>query len=290
VTGTWERPVPPTATATADCPLIRLSDTLSVTLIADGSTPLRVELPKELLADESALVWKIEPVGAAEVRELAPGSGRWQQSFRLSPFLNGDPLPLTFNPIRVNGVEVPVNPLMVKVETSIRSPTAADARPVTDIEPLPPPTPTGFSPGFYLPVLCAAVFIAAVAVVLLRRRRKPVPLTSHEWANRRLTELEATPLPATSVIDGIVDVIRGYLARRFQLTVDPLTTVELLRTADAAGVWDADTRAAVGSILEACDGVKYSGRTPGPEQCRDWCERTRAAVNGWTTPPPISPA
>jgi hypothetical protein len=283
-----EAHVPPTAAVTADRPVIRLSDTLTVTLSVDGPPPLRVELPTSLLTAETALDWKVEPVGRATLR-TTPAGDRWEQVYHLSPFVPGEAVPLAFQPVRVSGLDVLPNPLSIKVETVISAAKADDARPVTEIEPLPPPPaqPPPVGPAFAVGVM--AVFVAAV-VYALRRRRQPKPVSADEWCRRRLAKLDADSgaerLGPTAFVDGIAGVVRGYVARRFHLTADPLTTPELLAAGDAAGVWAPDTRAAVAAILEACDRVKFAGQTPTPDDCRELSGRVRTAIDNWPLPSP----
>jgi hypothetical protein len=53
----------PTVTVTTSATALRLSDAAELTLTAGGPAPLRVELPKELLAPETAVGWQLVPVG-----------------------------------------------------------------------------------------------------------------------------------------------------------------------------------------------------------------------------------
>lgn len=270
--------VPPTAAVTADRTAVRLSDTLTVTLTVEGPSPLQVELSKTLLTDEAAPLWKIELVGGATVR-TDPAGDHWQQVFRLSPFVPGEAVPLAFRPVRVSGAEVPLDPLNIKVETVITTAKVDDARPVTEIEQLPPSSAEPFTAGPVIAVGVTTAFAAAVAFSVIRHRRKPKPVSADEWVRRRLAELD--PNSGVKYADGIADAVRGYLARRFHLTADPYTTPELLAAGDTAGAWAADTRAAVAEILGTCDRVKFAGRMPTADECRVLGEQTRALIDGW---------
>lgn len=279
---------PITAHLTADRTALRLSETLSVTLTVQGPDPLRVEPITDPLIDVSAAVWKIDPDGPVVRTAGADGTTRWEQVYRLSPFVPGNEIPVTFRPVRVSGVEVAVPPLTVRVTTSLTAPVPDDVRPVTGVQSLPPPSverPVG--PLFALAV--ALVIIAAAVLTFFRRRRATVAVSPQEWAVTQLdafdADLNAGRRPAASTAGRLTDVIRGYLSRRFGLTVDPYTTEELLRAGDRAAVWTTDGRAVVASVLESCDRAKYAGQDFSGDECLRCSRAVRSLVLDWPTPP-----
>lgn len=280
--------MPPAVALTADRTSVRLSDAVLVTLTADGPAPLRVELQREVLSPEAAAVWKIEPVGPAVITDRDGGTARWEQTFRLSPFVPGDAVPLAFNPVRVADTSLTPNPLAVAVETSLGRADANDARPVTEIEQLPAAAADG--PAFVLAAMAAVVigFVGAVVVALLRRRRVPPPVSALELATRRLETLEVdrrvNRISAVQFVDGVSDVLRGDLSRRFGLPADKLTTAEILAAGDRATGWPPDTRAAVGDVLDRCDRVKFAGHVPSLDEC----DRLSADVRQLVANPPPS--
>jgi hypothetical protein len=271
----------PSVRATADQPVLRLSDTLTVVVTADGPAPLRVEPPKDLLAPEAALVWKVEPLGPAALTDRGADQ-RWQQAYKLSPFVPGEKVPVTFNPFRVNGTDQTPDPLAVKVETSLQTAKADDARPVTDIELLPAVPSAGFGWGLGLTAAVVGLFLVAVLAALLRHRAKPKAVPPTEWALAELDALDPDRLTPRELTDGLTATVRGFVGRRFALAPDPFTTAELLAAADAAGVWSADTRSRVSAVLEACDRVKYAGYAATADECRQWWDELRGAIVGWT--------
>jgi hypothetical protein len=270
----------PSVRATADQPAVRLSDTLTVVVTADGPAPLRVDPPKDLLAPEAALVWKAEPLGPATLTDRGADQ-RWQQAYKLSPFVPGEKVPVAFNPFRVNGADLTPEPLTVKVETSLQSAKAEDARPVTDIELLPPLPSAGFGWGLGLTAGVVGLFLAAVLAAVFRQRAKPKPVPPTEWALAELDALDPDRLTPRELTDGLTAVVRGFVSRRFALAPDPFTTAELLAAADAAGIWSADTRDRVAAVLEACDRVKYAGYSASPDDGRRWRDELRAAIQSW---------
>ncbi len=270
----------PTARATTPATTIRLSDTADVTLTATGPAPLRVELPKELLTPESAVAWQIAPVGAVT---LSADGTTWAQTFRLSPFVPGEKVPVAFHPVTVNGTAVTPDPLSFTVETSLRNPTAADARPVTGIEPLPAPPAAGSSLVVAGGSLLVALVTLLAAVLVFARKRKAKPLAPGEWVRERIGSLQSDRrhgrLTDPAFVGRLAEAFREYLTRRFGLNTEQKTTAEVL--ASAEGMWDADTRGAVTGVLTACDGVKFAGREPTATECDDLAEAVEKLVTGW---------
>jgi hypothetical protein len=277
--------MPPAVTLAADRTSLRLSDALTVTLTADGPAPLRVELPKELLAGESAAVWKVEPVGPAVVSARGDGTARWEQAFRLSPFVPGEAVPVAFNPIRVADAAVTPDPLTVAVTTSLGRAHPDDARTVTGVEQLPtPPSSVSVLP----PVIVAAVvaaFVAAVVLVRVHRRRPAAEPTPGEWASLRIAELASGGHTASGFADGLSDVIRGYLTRRFRLAAEPWTTPELLAAGDRAAVWTATTRDGIAAVLGECDRAKFAGHELTPADRGRLTAAVREILADWPDPP-----
>jgi hypothetical protein len=270
----------PTAPATAPTSALRLSDTVEITLTVEGPPPLRVEWPTELLAPASASAWQITPVGTAT---LSPDGTTWAQKFRLSPFVPGEALPVTFNPVRVNGTEVTPTSLTFKVETALRNPTAADARPVTGLEPLPDPPPS--EPPFVLAggTLTLALVAVLVTVLVVARHRKPKPVSPGTWVRERIAALQAARLhgglSAAGFVAELAAAFRGYLTRRFGLRSEQKTTAELVSA--TSGVWDADTRGRVEELLNACDAVKFAGTVPTPTDCDALVEQAGRLITRW---------
>lgn len=270
----------PTVQVTAETTTLWLSDTTDITLTATGPAPLRVELPKELLTPETAVGWQIVPVGP--VARSADGT-TWAQTFRLSPFVPHEALPLAFNPITVNGTAVTPDPLTFKVETSLRNPTAADARPVTGIERL-PDKPTTDSPlalaGGSLLIALVAVL---VAVLFIARKRKPKLLSPGEWLRKQIRSLDDDRrdgrLTDIAFVGLLAEVFRVYLTRRFGLNTEQKTTAEVLASADE--LWDADARREVEYILDSCDAVKFAGQVPTEDECDDLADAVEELVAGW---------
>lgn len=275
--------MPITATAVAAHQSVRLSDTLTVSVLVAGQSPLRVELPKDLLTEESALIWKIEPIGSATLAEGGNGTTRWEQAFRMSPFVPGDAVPIGFRPLTVGTETVSVEPISVRVTTSLNSAKAEDVRPVTGIETLlaPPNNSWGFGPVFL--VVVGILFIGVVIFALLRRRGKPETIPPHEWAIGQLAAV-STNSRSVEQVEQLTAVVRGYVSRRFGLAVDPCTTAELLRVGDLRGIWNENTKRRVKSLFNVFDQVKFAGHSVALNEPARWVEQVRELVCNWATP------
>jgi hypothetical protein len=232
-----------------------------------------------LLDPASAIAWQITPVRSA----TSTDGTTWVQTFRLSPFVPGDDLPVKFNPIRVNGTAVAPESFTLKVETALRNPTAADARPVTGIEQL--PSSQTSEPPLILAGITLLVSLVAVlvAVMVAARKRRAKPLSPGERIRGRIgglrSNLRSGLLTEAEFVGCLAAAFREYLTHRFGLNTEQMTTAELIASAD--GVWDADARTGVEDLLTACDAVKFAGKVPSPTDCEALADQAGRLVDGW---------
>ena len=264
--------MPATATLVPDRPAIRLSGTLTLKATLEGPAPLRVDAPVELLSEDSAPAWRIEPVGSAKLVELPDGRQRWSQDYKLSPFAAGPNVPLGLREFTVAaGDDAGAKPvafpiLSIQVDTVVRNIKPEEARPATGIEVLPPlPAPEPFP---FLPVgitVAALLLLAAGAYVALRRRR-PVPAPTP--GERALRKLDALP-PDDSLPERLAAILRVFTAARFGLPAETMTTAELAK---------ARPDEALTAILEACDKARFAGAAWPAEDGSRMVERGRAWV------------
>lgn len=266
-----------TSSATVDRTDIRLSDSVRVTLTVEGTAPLRVELPKELLNAASLEAWRLRPLGAANVDNLPGGRQRWSQTFRADPYRPGK-LTLGFAPAEAF---VGVAPKPVPVdwkpfpEINVSSPVqdTDEARPVTGIEHLPSLPSATDSRGLVGAVLAGllAAALSAVVVVWMMRRRKPVPLSPAEWATRELDALEGAD--GDDFAERLSDVVRTYLERRSGLPATRRTTAELLVV-----VVEGFPVEAVRPILERCDAAKFAALPLSPDDRQRFLAAARSLL------------
>jgi hypothetical protein len=247
------------ARAALDTDEIRLSGEARLTLTVEGPGPLGVTPPRPLIT--KANVWRVREDNPP-IREVLPGGReRWAQTYRLSPLVPGK-TPVALGPLTVRpggGQDVTIewsSEPVVRVVTSIESPSADLLRPSTDIEPLPPPADVERRGRPWLFAIVPVLLLIA-AVAYLRGRRKPATVVVRDaaWA---AGELNATDLTA----DRCAAVLRQYLGWRFGLPAQTRTTPELTAalTADgrlaptAVGEWRA--------LLDECDAARFSGTAP----------------------------
>jgi hypothetical protein len=255
---------------------ILLSGSTQLTLAIEGPAPLRVDLPKEaekLLTSESATVWQIRPLGKTKITPLDGGRERWEQKFRLSPFVPGEKLTTAFAPLKVlaggqlNSQEILFPSKDVRVQTTIADVKAEQARPVTGIEPLPtvvPPEPESI--GWQFAAVLGCIFAAVLIVVLIRKSRsKPPPVAPGEWAESELDRLERNHalerIAGFQAADRLAAILREFMERRFGLSATKLTTAELVVEFGKAS-WPVERNEEIQRILERCDLAKFAGEPP----------------------------
>ncbi|MFO0796532.1 MAG: hypothetical protein U0804_03585 [Gemmataceae bacterium] len=261
-----------------------LADTARLTVTVEGPAPLRVEVPEkadELLDEASRRVWKIDQPGPPAVTALDGGRERWSRTYRLSPFVPGNPVPVGFDPVTVRAggaaVDITFPTVVAEVKASGTPPTLEGVE-VRGIEELPPVTPPPPEPvGWVLAGVLGAVFAAGVAAGLVRKwRAKPPapPPAVRAWA-----ELDrAAAEPPGPAAERVAAALREYAARRFGVPAPHLTTAEL-----AAAAWPdhfpADVVAVLADILAACDRAKFAAEAPAADligPARSWVTAAEA--------------
>jgi hypothetical protein len=270
----------PTAVLTLDRNAVPLSESVRATVAVEGPAPLVVAAPKELLAGGSAEAWRVRPAGPAAVEQLPGGRERWVQAYRLDPYVPGEKVPVAFAPFEVTAgggpaVRLTVEPRDVHVSTALKEPKAADARPVTGIEEL-PPVPAGGSELTAAAGVVGALFVASLAVVLWMRRRFRSPVvTPADWANHEFADL-ADRLAAGTITperfaERLAAAVRTFTQRRYGLPATRMTTAELAAAEPAPP-------ADVLPILERCDLAKFAGLEPTADECREMLAAARTVI------------
>ena len=263
---------------------LSLSEPLRVTLAFEGAAPIRVELPKPILVPATERDWQIRPAGPASVTPLPGGRERWEQVYRLDPYVPGSDQWVGFAPVKVNGRDVTPEGFTARVLSPAVEPKADAARPVTGIEELPPSPTTGG--GGLSPVWWAAggLVIVLVAVVVWRVRRRPQPVTPAAWAVAAFERLERDGVEGTALVEAVAAVVRGFIDRRFGIPAPRLTTAELLASAAVQG-WPVEQADALRRVLELCDRAKFAGDVPGGDECRELLTRGREWVHSMSPDP-----
>jgi len=243
---------------------LRLSESLRAEVRISGPAPLRLDLPKEWLAESSPAVWKIEPLGSPRLTDAPGGVQQWSQSFRLDPYLPGASVPLAFSPAIVNGQEVHFPSFSIAVTTSITNPKVEDARPITGIETLPPEPARPQLSGEPWQYAVVTLFLAIMVYRLFRRQKpklQPEPSPS-EWFHRELAKLNAGD---ANFAEAMAAIIRGYLRREHGIPAEARTVAELRATQPQLE--------SMLSILDRCDRSKFAGEKLSGEECEEMRDR-----------------
>ncbi len=268
---------------------VRLSDSFSVTLTAEGPAPIQVQVPDPVLDAVSNRDWRITPVGAAEVKVIAPGREQWSRVFRLSPYVTGDSLDVIFAPLIVNNRMVSVGGFSISVITTVPEANAEAARPITGIETLPDPPPVTPPVHGWQWILAGVVAGIGVAAMLAWRwRRRPVAPDAREAALAALDRLESETPDRAEQLERAAGILRTFIEQRHGIPATRFTTTELLTAtreqADVGAIEEAD---ALARILDRCDRAKFAGDIPDDNgcrslvaACRDWLNQQRAACTG----------
>jgi hypothetical protein len=257
---------------------IELSGELHLKVSIEGPAPVEVDLPRPLTTSND---WQVTP-SPPRTEPLENGRVRWQQSFRLKPFQTGT-VPLALQPIRyrtgneVRDWEVTWPSRHVQVTSSVTSPDLGSARPVTDIESLPPVEPS--SNNWWVAAIVAIVMIGLIGLLLWWRRGKrtkqQAALSPRERALAELGRLD--PL-APEKLPQLADALRHFLEEQYQLAATRQTTGEFHATLRNANVLNDAQVESVAEILARCDLVKFAGVTPDAETCESLLRRARALV------------
>ena len=264
---------------TIDRNVIRLSESVRITLSLEGDTPLRVDLPKEWLDELSAKAWRLRPQSTAVVEDQPNGQQRWSQSFRVDPYIPGETIHLGFTVVNVQaGADresraISWKSLEVRVITTVKGDAISEMRGGTGIEllPEPPDSPRTFPPWLLVTFLAAFAVMTLVARIGRRRRNRLTVLTIEQQALVKLDNIPDGSLPA--------DILRQYIEARTGIAVLHLTTPELLQSLQPRCLPDLQT------VLERCDLAKFADVTPDENERIEMIEMAKRFV----TSAPVTP-
>lgn len=142
----------------------------------------------------------------------------------------------------------------------------------------------------------AAVLLGASAFFVFRRRRRrasappeipPWTRAESELAALRV-ELDAGRIGSVAAVARLSDIVRRYLARRFGLSADAMTSQEFFVSMEKPdSPFPPEQRRFLREFLNAADLVKFAGLAAGRERTDAAIARARKLV-AETTPPPAS--
>jgi hypothetical protein len=145
--------------------------------------------------------------------------------------------------------------------------------------------------GIVLALLLVLCLLVGLWLLFRRRRTQTsepvVPsLPAHEQAYDELRRLLAKELVEHGFIkefyQGVSDILRRYLERRFGLRAPERTTEEFLAELTDADTLNTEQKALLSRFLQHCDLVKFARLEPGPKDientlaaCRNVIDQTR---------------
>lgn len=275
--------------------------------------PLGVQLVVDVAGDaaleRSPLGPMLGPFSVVEESWSGPeqrdGLQRWTWSGRLVAFRTGE---LELPAIRIRVLPQAGDP--IAAETEPRSITIASVLDPNEEAPelaeLKPPTSV---PPDYGPLVTAAAILAALLLVSLLlwwlHRRYGARLAAvappddpfHRmppdvWIYAELQKLLARRLAEQGQVDiffeELARILKVYLGGRFRIELLEQTTAEVPDRLRQSGT-DPEWIERIQELLLSCDMVKFAGRMPDVEDCREAIDRAYRIVDG-TKPRPVAGA
>jgi hypothetical protein len=184
----------------------------------------------------------------------------------------GEPVLVETDPLEVN----------VTSEFGEGAPSLANLEPMVPPQPVPQTSTIGWLVG-----LGAAVVLAIVSVVALRRRKRrpiePRRKTPEEIAQAALALLLAANLPSRGLVKEfylrLTGIVRQYVEDTTGIRAPEQTTEEFLRDMRSRAAFPPERSAQLAEFLEAADLIKYAGQQPEAGQTDQAIARAHEFVN-----------
>jgi hypothetical protein len=255
-------------TAHVDHAAVGLGKTVQLTVDVSYPPSVKVALP----AADSLRFAPFEVRDAVET-PLPDVAGRKQARYtvHLANYQDGK---ATVPPFRVdyvapNGAQTTAQsePISIEVERAAGASAKAD---IHGLKPLAAVVIPRWLRGLELG---AAALGALALLMLLRRifRRRSASKTAHGLALAALDRLMSEDLPSKGKLklhyDRLAEILRAYLARRFELPVMEHTTGEVVTMMESRG-FDESLCAQVGPVLQESDLVKFARLQVAPDHAR----------------------
>jgi hypothetical protein len=126
-----------------------------------------------------------------------------------------------------------------------------------------------------------ALFLAGWSV-WRRRGSTPVPLTPERCGLQEIERLSGWPQNSGTEVErfytALCDVVRKYLALRFQLPALEQTTTEFFTTLRSSSQLPAEHQKLLLRFLRRCDQVKFARAASSPEECQEMTATARDII------------
>jgi hypothetical protein len=275
---------------------------LSVEAIAEpGMVVTLTNYELSVAESEHQFEFRLRKLEEKNAEPTSDGKLRWFQRFEAEFFLPGEyelpPASLTFARVQspkevhteASPTEAVAAPRELKTESvkiTAKPTQAAETAPedLRKIEILPPVEIQEPISRWWFVAVPSGLALLAVAVVLLRRRRRGLGLASeyvpaHEWARRQIAALVADDFIGRGQVQEfyyrISAIVRGYIERRYAVSAPEMTTEEFLAATAGDFRFAAGPATELQAFLTACDLVKYAKRRPA---AGEWNDLLRSAV------------
>lgn len=128
-------------------------------------------------------------------------------------------------------------------------------------------------------VACGIVFVAACAIVMLRRKSEPSPKHRAIQSLDELRESQAFQDNETKqVYERTVGILRTFVDRQFGISAPRLTTNEFLQAMQSDDRLTAEFRSGLSDLLHLADMVKFAGMLPASNQLSTVVDQARQLI------------
>jgi len=271
---------------------LSIADRLQLWLEVDAPEDFTVELPP---VGDKLQQFGILDVSTQPATPIADGKVRYVRRYLLEPFLSGDytiaPMAVHYRTKDQKGDPATIETKELTIKVSSELPEDQRDRDINDIDHSLMPAPEPHTVLWWsLGGGAAALVVAALLLVWWRRRQRPEAIAAripaHELAYAELRELVAADLLGQGLVrefyQGVSDILRRYLERRFGLRAPERTTEEFLAELAASDTLSAEHKAVLGQFLQHCDLVKFAKMEPSEQEiqhtfdaCKNVIEQTK---------------
>lgn len=270
--------------STVDKQEITIGDRVRYTVTVTADTAIRVD---SLTLGSN--------LGAFEIKDYIPREEKVRQGYRIiteafdiTTFTTGDyqipPLKIRYTGTDGERKNISTDPIAIKVKSLLTGEDAEDIKPLKGLKSFQRPFP------YWMVIAGVAILLAAaVFVIMYRRAKKPIDLTTEEidtrlpWeiALQELGELKDTDFLSRGEYKlfylKLTEVFRRYLEKRYGISALERTTWEIVMEFRQLGL-SAEEEKQIREFLDECDLVKFAKFKPTVEQAEHDFERAHEFV------------